>query len=250
MELTVLGSAGTWPGPGGATCGHLLSHDGAHIWLDAGTGTFARLQEYVAVDDISAIVITHGHTDHFIDVVPAFYARHYGGLGRPNLPFYSPDGFVEGMSMLTSENGRNVMAEAYDFRTVGGGDVFDIGPFHITTFEMTHIGVSSVGYRIEAGGAVLAYTGDSGPCREVIEMARDADMLVAEATYQDASSQAFFHMSATQAAQHATAAGAKRLVLTHILPTLDRAISLVEATAAFDGRIELAEDGTTLEVAP
>ncbi len=250
MELTVLGSAGTWPGPGGATCGHLLSHDGTHIWLDAGTGTFARLQEFVGVDDIAAIVITHGHTDHFIDVVPAFYARHYGGMGAPNLPFYSPDGFVEGMRMLTSENGRNVMAEAYDFRTVAGGDVFDVGPFHVSTFEMTHIGVSSVGYRIEAGGVVLAYTGDSGPCSEVIEMARDADMLVAEATYQDASSQAFFHMSATQAAQHAAAAGAKRLVLTHILPTLDRAVSLVEATAAFDGPVELAEDGTTLRVGP
>ena len=246
----MLGSAGTWPGPGGATCGHLLSHEGVHIWLDAGTGTFARLQEFVGVDDISAIVITHGHTDHFIDVVPAFYARHYGGMGTPNLPFYSPDGFVDGMSMLTSENGRNVMAEAYDFRTIGGGDVFDIGPFHITTFEMTHIGVSSVGYRIVAGSSVLAYTGDSGPCQEVIEMARDADMLVAEATYQDASSQAFFHMSATQAAQHATDAGAKRLVLTHILPTLDRDISLVEAATAFDGPIELAEDGTTFEIGP
>ncbi len=81
-------------------------------------------------------------------------------------------------------------------------------------------------------------------------MARDADMLVAEATYQDASSQAFFHMSATQAAQHATAAGAKRLVLTHILPTLDRAVSLVEAAAAFDGPVELAEDGSTLKIAP
>ena len=61
---------------------------------------------------------------------------------------------------------------------------------------MTHIGVNSVGYRIEAGGAVLAYTGDSGPCEEVVEMARDADLFVAEATYQDASSQAFFHLSA------------------------------------------------------
>ena len=122
------------------------------------------------------------------------------------------------MSVLTSENGRNVMAEAYDFRTVHGGDVFDIGPFHVTVYEMTHIGVNAVGYRIEAGGAVLAYTGDSGPCDEVIEMARDADLLVAEATYQDASSQAFFHMSATQAAEHAKAAGARRLMLTHILP--------------------------------
>ncbi|MGZ8583151.1 MAG: MBL fold metallo-hydrolase [Actinomycetota bacterium] len=250
MELTVLGSAGTWPGPGGATCGHLLSHEGTHVWLDAGTGTFARLQEFIGIDDIAAIVITHGHTDHFIDVIPAFYARHYGGMGAPNLPFYSPDGFVEGMTVLTSENGRNVMAEAYDFRTVHGGDVFDVGSIRFTTFQMTHIGVNAVGYRIEAGGAVLAYTGDSGPCDEVIEMARDADLFVAEATYQDASSQAFFHMSATQAAQHAKAAAAKRLMLTHILPTLDREVSRDEAAAAFDGVIDLAEDGTTVEIAP
>ncbi|CAN5770331.1 MBL fold metallo-hydrolase [soil metagenome] len=246
----MLGSAGTWPGPGGATCGHLLSHGGAHIWLDAGTGTFARLQEFIDIDEIAAIVITHGHTDHFIDVLPAFYARHYGGMGAPNLPFYSPDGFVEGMTMLTSENGRDVMAEAYDFRTVGGGDEFDVGPFHITTYEMTHIGVKAVGYRIEAAGAVLAYTGDSGPCQEVIDMSRDADVLLAEATYQEASSQAFFHMSAIQAAQHASAAGAHRLVLTHILPTLDRQVSRVEAATAFDGEIEIAEDGMTIEIAP
>ena len=246
----MLGSAGTWPGPGGATCGHLLSHDGTHVWLDAGTGTFARLQEFIDIDQMAAIVITHGHTDHFIDVVPAFYARHYGGMGAPNLPFYSPDGFVEGMSMLTSENGRNVMAEAYDFRTVHGGEAFDIGPIRFTTYEMTHIGVNAVGFRIEADGAVLAYTGDTGPCDAVIEMSRDADVLVAEATYQDASSQAFFHMSATQAAQHATAARARRLVLTHILPTLDREISREEAAAAFDGVIDIAEDGTTIEIAP
>jgi ribonuclease BN (tRNA processing enzyme) len=81
-------------------------------------------------------------------------------------------------------------------------------------------------------------------------MSRDADLLVAEATYQDASSQAFFHMSATQAAQHATRAGAKRLMLTHILPTLDREISREEAAMAFDGVIDLAEDGMTIEIEP
>jgi ribonuclease BN (tRNA processing enzyme) len=131
-----------------------------------------------------------------------------------------------------------------------GGDVFEVGPFRFTTYDMTHIGVNAVGYRVEAAGAVLAYTGDSGPCDEVIEMSRDADLLVAEATYQDASSQAFFHMSATQAAQHASRARAKRLMLTHILPTLDREVSRDEAAMAYDGVIELAEDGTTVEIGP
>ena len=84
MELTVLGTAGTWPPAGGATCGFLVSHEGTNIWLDAGTGTFARLQEHIGIDDVAAIVVSHGHTDHFIDVIPAFYARHYGQhRGRP-----------------------------------------------------------------------------------------------------------------------------------------------------------------------
>ena len=81
MELTVLGASGTWPAPGGATCGYLVRHDGTNLWLDAGTGTFAKLQEYITAGDIDAIIVSHGHPDHFVDVVPAFYARHYGRLG-------------------------------------------------------------------------------------------------------------------------------------------------------------------------
>ena len=186
MELTVLGMAGTWPPPGGATCGYLVTHEGTNIWLDAGSGTFARLQQHIGIDEIDAIVISHGHADHFIDVIPCFYARHYGELGRPDLPFYSPDGFVELASLLVSEDGRDVMAEAYDFtHRAPRRRLRRSGRSIWTSYEMTHIGVNAVGYRIEAGGVVLAYTGDTGPCEEVIELARDADLLMAEATYQE-----------------------------------------------------------------
>ena len=243
MELTVLGSSGTWPPAGGATCGYLVSHDGQHLWLDAGTGTFANLQQHVAIGDIAAIVITHGHPDHFVDVVPAFYARHYGGLGDPGLPFYSPEGFTNLLSLLVSEDGRDVMGQAYAFTTVHHGDRFQVGPFDIRAFEMAHVGVSALGYRIEAGGVVLAYTGDTGPSDTVVELARDADVFMAEASYQDSSNLLPFHLSARQAAEHAKAAGVGRLLLTHILPTLDPAVSLVEARSAFDGPVEIAEQG-------
>ena len=243
MELTVLGSSGTWPPAGGATCGYLVSHEGTHIWLDAGTGTFANLQRHVAIGDIAAIVITHGHPDHFVDVVPAFYARHYGGLGDPGLPFYSPEGFTNLLSLLVSEDGRDVMGQAYSFRTLVDGDRVQIGPFDIRAYEMRHVGVNALGYRIEAGGAVFAYTGDTGPSDMVVEMARDADALMAEASYQDASNLLPFHLSARQAAEHAKAAGVGRLLLTHILPTLDPQVSLAEARSAFDGTVEVAEEG-------
>ena len=243
MELTVLGSAGTWPPAGGATCGYLVSHEGSHLWLDAGTGTFANLQQHIEVRDISAIVISHGHPDHFVDVVPAFYARHYGGLGDPGLPFYSPQGFTNLLSLLVSEDGRDVMGQAYTFTTLVHGDRVQVGPFDIRAYEMRHVGVEALGYRIQAGNAVLAYTGDTGPCDAVVEMARDADVLMAEATYQDASNVLPFHLSARQAAEHAKAAGAGRLLLTHIQPTLDAAVSLAEARSEFDGPVELAEQG-------
>jgi ribonuclease BN (tRNA processing enzyme) len=248
VELTVLGASGTWPAPGGATCGYLVRHDGTNLWLDAGTGTFAKLQEYITAGDIDAIIVSHGHPDHFVDVVPAFYARHYGRLGAPGLPFYSPEGFMELASLLVSEGGRNVMAEAFDFRTLRGGETFDVGPFHIEAYEMTHIGVRALGYRIEAGGRILAYTGDTGPCDAAVDIARDADLYLAEATYQDASNLMPFHLSATQAGEAAKAAGAKRLMLTHITPDLDPEVSRAEAKAAFDAPVDIAVQDLTVEV--
>jgi ribonuclease BN (tRNA processing enzyme) len=248
MKLTVLGSHGTWPGPAGECSGYLVTSDGFHLWLDAGTGTFARLQEQVAVGEVGGIVISHGHADHFLDMIPAFYARHYGGMGAPALPFHSPTGFTDLASLLVSENGRDVMAEAYAFHERRAGDVFEVGPFRITAFEMTHIGVYSLGYRIEADGVTLAYTGDTGPCPEAVELARGADLFLAEATYQDASNQAYFHLSARQAAEHAAEAGVGRLILTHLVPGIDPEISVAEASSAFGGPVATAVPGGSWEV--
>lgn len=248
MELTVLGACGTWPGPGQANCGYLVSHEGYHLWMDAGSGTFANLQLHIRIEEISAVLISHGHADHFVDTVSAFYARHYGGLGTPGLPFYSPEDFVEQACMLVSEGGLDVMRQAFAFTDVAAGSVFQVGPFHVTVFPMEHIGVMAVGYRIEAGGVVLAYTGDTGPSPAVVELARDADLFVCEATYQEASRKFPFHMSAGQAGEHASAAGAKRLLLTHVLPTLDPQISAVEGAATFAGSVAVAREGDIVEI--
>jgi ribonuclease BN (tRNA processing enzyme) len=240
MRLTVLGSQGTWPGAGRECCGYLVTAEGFHLWLDAGTGTFARLQEHLPVEDIGAVLISHGHADHFLDIIPAFYARHYGGMGEPGLPFLSPPGFTDLAALLVSEGGRNVMGEAYAFTEAEHGVPFELGPFRVTPFEMTHIGVPSLGYRIEQDGHVFAYTGDTGPCDNAIELARDADLFLCEATYQSDSELTYFHMSATQAAEHARKAEAHRLVLTHITPNLDPGRSLEEASADYHGAIDVA----------
>lgn len=248
MRLTVLGSQGTWPGAGRECCGYVLSVDGFHLWLDAGTGTFSRLQEHLSVGDLGGMVISHGHADHFLDIIPAFYALHYGHLGEPGMPFYSPPGFTDLAALLVSEAGRNVMAQTYDFHQIWHGDEFDLGPFHLTSFEMTHIGVPSLGYRIEAEGKVLAYTGDTGPCDNAVALAHEADLFLCESTYQNDSELSYFHLSALQAAELAQAAGASRLVLTHITPNLDPGRSLEEAAAGYDGAIDVAVPDMVIEV--
>ena len=248
MKLTVLGAHGTWPGPGGETCGYLVSHEGFNLWVDAGTGTFSRLQQQIAVDEVGAMLITHGHPDHFMDMIPAFYARHYGKMGAPGLPFYSPEGFFDLAALLVSEAGRNVMAIAYDTRDARHGVPFEAGPFRVTPFEMTHIGVRTVGYRIEANGSVLAYTGDTGPCPEAVDLARGADLFLAEATYQNASNLLPFHLSAAQAAEHGVRAGVGRVLLTHITPDLDPDVSRTEAAAVFGDAVDVAVSGLVIEV--
>ncbi len=248
MRLTVLGSQGTWPGASRECCGYLLSADGFNLWLDAGTGTFARLQEHLPVAELGGLLISHGHADHFLDIIPAFYARHYGGQGAPGLPFHSPPGFTDLAALLVSEAGRNVMGETYDFTHASPGGIFEVGPFRVTPYEMTHIGVPSLGYRIEADGKVLAYTGDTGPCDEAIALASDADLFLCEATYQNDSELSFFHLSALQAAEHAASGGVARLVLTHITPNLDPGVSLEQAAVGYGGSIDVAVPDMVIEV--
>jgi ribonuclease BN (tRNA processing enzyme) len=248
VELTVLGSGGTWPRPSGATSGYLVRHDGFNLWVDAGTGTFARLQEHIGIDEIHSVLISHAHPDHFVDVYPAFYARHYGGLGEPGLPLIAPEDFWGHMGGLVSEDGRDVASIAYDVRATEPGADFELGPFRIRAFEMTHIGVRSLGYRIEAGGSVLAYTGDSGPSDEVVKLAEEADLFLCEATWKHSDGLLPFHMSAKQAAEHAARAAAGRLILTHIWPTLDRNMSRDEAASSFDGPIDVARGGMRVQV--
>ncbi|MEO8423778.1 MAG: MBL fold metallo-hydrolase [Actinomycetota bacterium] len=248
MELTVLGSSGTWPGPGRATCGYLVSHEGAHLWLDAGAGTFSRLQQWIRVDEMTAILISHGHPDHFSDMLMCFYARRYGGLGDPGLPVYSPPDFTDKAALLVAEEGMKVLLEDFAFTTVHDGDEFTIGPFAVKAFEMIHVGVQAFGYRIEAGGVTLAYSGDAGPASNLTELAHDADLFLCEATYQESNAMYPFHLSARQAGEHAAKAGAKRLMLTHIVPTLDPAVSVAEASQVFDGPVSAADEGSVVEI--
>jgi ribonuclease BN (tRNA processing enzyme) len=248
MRLTVLGASGTWPNPDTATSGYLVQQDGFNLWMDAGTGTLANLQHHIDLAKIDAIVISHEHPDHFVDLYPCFYAWHYGELGRPGLPVFVPLDFTQKLADVVSIDSQVVMRTAFAFTEVVPGESFDAGPFRIKTEPMAHLGLPALGFRVQSDGHVLAYTGDTGPTHHVEDLARNADLLLAEATWQDRDDLLPFHLSSRQAAIHAREAGVGELVLTHIWPTLDHDVSKAQAAEEYDGPIDAAVEGAAFEV--
>ncbi|MEU9832484.1 MBL fold metallo-hydrolase [Streptosporangium sp. NPDC048047] len=246
MRITVLGACGAWPETGSACSGYLVEHDGFRLVMDLGYATFPRLLEHVAAEEVDAVWISHGHPDHCVDLNPLLRARALGDEPVPALPVFAPPGALDAVLALDKPG---MLAASYALHEVVPGDAFEIGPFRAGTRLLPHH-VPNAGIRLEADGAVLAYTGDTGPSPEVVELARGADLLVAEATYVDEvpGGDAPYLTSARQAGAQAARAGAGRLLLTHLWPGTGREAARRAAEARFDGETGVAESGQVIDL--
>jgi ribonuclease BN (tRNA processing enzyme) len=240
VELTVLGSDGTWPRAGGAASGYLVRQDGFALWVDAGTGTLANLQRSISIADVGALALTHAHLDHFLDLYPFFYARWFGTPDQPRTPIYAPPGLVDRALDLLPPEAKERVPGVFELHEVEPGQTFEAGPFTVRTSLMRHY-VPTLGMRIEAGGASIAYSADTAPTDSLVSLASGADMLVAEATLAARDGADTLHLSAVEAGEHAAGADVGRLVLSHLRAERDRAAE--RAAAAFHGDISVAEEG-------
>jgi ribonuclease BN (tRNA processing enzyme) len=243
MELVLLGVGGGWARPGGAACGYLVRHQGFNLWIDAGTGTMANLQRHVALDEVDAIAVSHRHFDHFLDLYPFWLSRWWGDGDKPApVPLFAPPGMFEHALQIEPKLG-----DAFRLQEVEPGGAFETGPFRIRTALMNHP-VPTLGMRIEADGTTLAYSADTGPTGELIELSRDANVLLCEATWLELrAGWSPIHLTASQAGQHAANAGVGRLVLTHIWPATDRLESRARASEAFGAPVMVAEEGLRID---
>jgi ribonuclease BN (tRNA processing enzyme) len=246
MRLTVLGGCGAWPAAGQACSGYLIEHDGFRLVVDPGYATVPRLLALMPAERVDAVLISHGHPDHCADLNPLLRARVLRGGAPPALPVYTLPGAVDAVLALDAPG---MLAGAYVLHDIIAGDGFDLGPFAVQTRLLPHY-VPNIGVRLSAGGAALAYTGDAGPHPDTVALARDADLLLAEASYVDhVPDRAVGQLStARQAAQQATEAGAARLALTHLWPGTDPAAAQRAAAAAFDRPIDVATDGLVIDL--
>ncbi|ONI77373.1 MBL fold metallo-hydrolase [Actinosynnema sp. ALI-1.44] len=238
MRITVLGSCGAWPEPGRACSGFLVEHDGFRLVLDMGFGVASRLFEVCPASSVDAVAVTHEHPDHCVDLNALLRARYYADA--PRIPLYCTPGVVRRLSVVEP---RPPLSDAFDIFDLPGA--YRVGPFELTGIALPHH-VPNSGIRLVTRDTVLAYTGDTGPVPALVELARDADVFISEATLTEPQDEPRTLMSAREAGEVAARAGAKRLLLTHFWPGSDRAAAVERAAAVFSGDIAAASEGMEL----
>lgn len=245
MKLTVVGCSGSFPSAESPCSSYLVEADGFKVVLDLGNGALGALQKYCGLYDIDAILLSHLHADHCIDLCAYWVARNYRLEGCPEpVPVYGPEGTAGRLARAYDMPELPGMTEVFDFRTLAEGS-FELGPLTVTVARVNHP-VEAFAFRIDHGDRSLVYSGDTGECPELVELARGADLFLCEAAYTHGKETfTAVHLNGREAGQHAAAAGVGRLVLTHIPPWTDPEVNRRDAAAFFDGPVELARPGAT-----
>jgi len=249
MQLTVLGGAGAWPDAGGACSGYLVVHDGFRLLVDPGYAVLPRLLELVPATAVDAVFVSHGHPDHCADLNPLLRARALIDEPAPALPVYALPGALDAVLALDRPG---MLDAALDLHDLVPGERLEIGPLRADSKLLPH-SRPNVGVRLVADGRTLAYTGDCGdpdPGGDVADLAREADVFLAEASFVDEvpEDSRTTLSSARQAARSAAIGGAARLVLTHLLPGVDPESARAAAVTTYAGQVDVARPGLVVDV--
>jgi ribonuclease BN (tRNA processing enzyme) len=242
LKLTVLGSSAAWSErPGRPSSSYLLECDGAAILLDLGQGALASLFPHREPSTITAIVVSHMHGDHHVDLIPLRNLLYYGYDAPRSIGLHVPDELRRRYDVFLGEDGF--------LDVLVGPDLFEgtrrIGPFVVQVHPVMH-SEHSYAFRVSDGedpeGPGLVYSGDCGRADDLLPLIRKGDTLLCEAFWSTLEPiPSANHLSAGQAAEVAIRGGASDLILTHILDAHDPAAALRAASDIFPGSVRLAE---------
>ena len=249
MKLTVLGSSGTYPRPGGACNGFLIRDEGVNLVLELGNGCLSNLLKEVDFTALDAVAITHMHIDHFGDLYPLFYALRFHPDKPWGLRLLLPHGGLRLMGCILGDDTREYLPRVYAEEAISDGHVYRVGEMGLTFYPTRHP-VEGYGVRLEGRDWKMAYSSDTSPCPGLEASAAGVDLFICEATMPASYTReaSHGHLTSTQAGEAAARAGAKSLLLTHIWPTFDPEDILKEVRGVYTGEVALAHEGLTLHL--
>ncbi len=264
MRITVLGKSPSWQDVDGACSGYLIQDADTSLLLDCGNGVFGKLRKHLDYTELDAVLITHLHADHTLDLVPYSYALTYAprqqpvpvppwpGTDNPARPqLFAPPGATETFRRLCGSWGNDDLIEAaFDLSEYDPAAKTRIGSFEVRFREVPHfITTYAVDIRSREDRGRFTFSADCRPTDELVEIAKGTDLLLVEATLPRPERTGIRgHLTPSEAGEHARRAGAKRCVLTHISDELDETWARKQGEAAFGQTVEIAREGAVFEV--
>jgi ribonuclease BN (tRNA processing enzyme) len=248
VRLTVLGGCGAWPAGGQPCSGYLVEDAAFSLLVDPGYGTLLRLTHYCAPSSIDAVFVTHGHPDHCADLNPLLRARVLDG--DPDVPPLAVHALPGAVDAVLALDRPGFLDGALRFGPAEPGEPLQIGPLRADPVALPH-SRPNLGLRLTSpAGLALAYTGDTGATDEVVELARDADLLLADSSFVDeVPPDALGELgSAANAGLIARLAGVGHLVLAHLLPGTNRVAAVASARRSYAGPIDVATPGLVIDL--
>jgi ribonuclease BN (tRNA processing enzyme) len=248
VKLTVLGSSASYPGPGRACAGHLVTAAGTRIVLDLGNGALSNLGLATDACRIDALFVSHLHPDHYLDLLGFMAMLRYAPDGPfPPVPLHGPEGLMARMRAVVSGHGRRDVDGAFAFTPLTDGLPVEVGSLTVTPRAVDH-DAAAFGFVVDGDGRRLVYTSDTRLSDPVRLAARGAHTLLAEATIPASYAGRVPHMTGADAGALAKEVAAERLVLTHLWPTVPREVILDDARAAYPGEVLLGDELLVVEI--
>jgi len=254
MELTVLGKSPSWQDSDGACSAYLVRESGFALMLDCGSGAFAKLRTAIDYLDLDAILVTHMHPDHTLDLIPfacalSYSPRRIGGRGGTRPALHVPAGGRATLRRLGGAFDDEEMIErAFPLAEYAPADEVELGPLRARFCEVPHFIRAFAAELRHGDGPRLTFGADCGPNEALQRFAVGADLLVLEATQEVAGDGFRGHMTAREAGELGRRAGVGRLLVSHFSDELDRDRVRAEAVAGFGREVELAYAGARVVV--
>jgi ribonuclease BN (tRNA processing enzyme) len=263
VQITVLGKSPSWQDAGGACSGYLVEDAGTRVLVDCGSGVFSELRRVVDYVDVDAVVISHMHGDHFLDLVPFACALLFAprqqpvavagwpGTDDPARPrLLVPPGAIDVLSTIADAGGQPRLFErAFRLREYEVAETVALGGLRARFAPVPHYIPTNAVELVSSQGGRFTYGADHRPNDAIVDFAAATDLLMLEATLpRPERAGPRGHLTAAEAGEHAAACGAARLVLTHISDELDHEWALAEAARAYRGPIEVAKAGAVYTV--
>lgn len=265
MQVTVLGKSPSWQDAAGACSGYLVQEQGFTLLLDCGNGVFSKLRRHCDYIDVDAVLISHLHADHFLDLVPFSYALSYAprqqpvpvrgraGEVRSSMParpqLWVPGGASAVLRKIVGCWGaEDLVDNAFSIQEYATADELTLGPLRIRFCEVPHFTITHA-VDLAANGSRFTFSADCRPNEELVAFADGTDVLMIEATLpRPERTGVRGHLTAREAGEHGRLAGARRLVLTHYSDELDSEWTRAEAAKSYGGPVEMAIENAVFMV--